>query len=59
MLLKVQTTKNFFIVVFERAAKIRKVAVYRFLISFLVPVQKGVVSQKKVVKKAFRFNQNQ
>ena len=27
----------FFIPEFERAAKIRKIAVYRFLISFLVP----------------------
>ena len=27
----------FFIAEFERAAKIRKIAVYRFLISFLVP----------------------
>ena len=29
--------KCFFIAKFERAAKIRKIAVYRFLISFLVP----------------------
>ena len=29
--------KSFFIVEFERAAKIEKIAVYRFLIFFLVP----------------------
>ena len=34
--LKVQMN-CFFIPEFERAAKIRKIAVYRFLISFLVP----------------------
>ena len=34
--LKVQM-KCFFIAEFERAAKIRKIAVYRFLTSFLVP----------------------
>ena len=35
--LKVQMKCFFFISEFERAAKIRKIAVYRFLISFLVP----------------------
>ena len=35
--LKVQMKCFFFIPEFERAAKIRKIAVYRFLISFLVP----------------------
>ena len=34
---KVQMKCFFFIPEFERAAKIRKIAVYRFLISFLVP----------------------
>ena len=36
MVLKVQI-KCFFIAEFERVAKIRKIAVYRFLISLLVP----------------------
>ena len=36
ILIKVQM-KCFFIAEFERAAKIRKIAVYRFLISLLVP----------------------
>ena len=35
--IKVQMKCFFFIPEFERAAKIRKIAVYRFLISFLVP----------------------
>ena len=35
--LKVQMKCFFFIPEFERAAKIRKIAVYRFLISLLVP----------------------
>ena len=35
--LKVQTKCCFFIAEFERATKIRKIAVYRFLISHLVP----------------------
>ena len=35
--LKVQMKCFFFIAEFERAAKIRKIAVYRFLISLLVP----------------------
>ena len=34
---KVQMKCFFFIAEFERAAKIRKIAVYRFLISHLVP----------------------
>ena len=34
---KVQMKCFFFIAEFERAAKIRKIAVYRFLISILVP----------------------
>ena len=34
---KVQMKCFFFIAEFERAAKIRKIAVYRFLISLLVP----------------------
>ena len=34
---KVQMKCFFFIPEFERAAKIRKIAVYRFLISLLVP----------------------
>ena len=34
---KVQMKCFFFIPEFERAAKIRKIAIYRFLISFLVP----------------------
>ena len=46
---KVQT-KFFFIAEFERTAKIRKIAVYRFLIIFPVP---------KVAKKAVEINQNQ
>ena len=36
-LIKVQMKCFFFIPEFERAAKIRKIAVYRFLITFLVP----------------------
>ena len=36
-LLKVQVECFFFTVEFERAAKIRKIAVYCFLISLLVP----------------------
>ena len=36
-LFKVQMKCFFFITEFERAAKIRKIAVYRFLISVLVP----------------------
>ena len=32
-----KTCKNFFIAEFEKAEKIRKIAVYRFLISLLVP----------------------
>ena len=35
--IKVQMKWVFFIPEFERAAKIRKIAVYRFLISLLVP----------------------
>ena len=35
--IKVQMKCFFFIAEFERAAKIRKIAVYRFLISLLVP----------------------
>ena len=37
LVVKVQMKCFFFIPEFERAAKIRKIAVYRFLISFLVP----------------------
>ena len=47
--------KCFFIVEFERAAKIRKNAIYRFLISLLVPV----VSDQKVPEKAVEISQNQ
>ena len=45
----------FFIAVFERAAKIRKIAVYRYLIALLVPelqrfTRRRVVSDQKVAK---------
>ena len=42
----------FFIAEFKRAAKIMKIAVYRFLISLLVPDQ-------KVVENSVEINQNQ
>ena len=55
--------KCYFIAEFGRVAKIRKIAVYRFLISPLVPelqqFKKRVVLEQKVVKKAVEINQNQ
>ena len=53
----------FFIPEFERAAKIRKIAVYRFLISLLVPEQKRFKEEQIQIKKwnknSDEINQNQ
>ena len=54
--------KCFFLAEFERAAKIRKIAVYRFLISLLDPEYNGLkISsfRSKVVRNSFEMNQNQ
>ena len=48
-LFKVQM-KCFFIAEFERAAKIRKIAVYRFLISLLVPELKRFKDEFQIKK---------
>ena len=53
---------SFFIAEFERAAKVRKIAVYRFLISLLVPELLGYKEEQfqiKVAKKAVKIKQNQ
>ena len=49
--------KCFFIAEFERAAKIRKIAVYRFLISLLVP--KGLSKSSFRSKSGQKFCRNQ
>ena len=54
--------KCLFIAEFERAAKIRKIAVYRFLISLLVQSYKGLKMssfRSKSARKAVEINQNQ
>ena len=45
-----------FIAEFERAAKIRKIAVYRFLISLLVPeLQKSARKSRRNKSKSIKF----
>ena len=49
----------FFIAEFERAAKIRKIAVYRFLISLLVPEFNGLKMSSFISKSGQKLCRNQ